>query len=261
MAAVLDITTLRRILSQSKPLVPWAGDPRSHALAAIEITKSADVNHLIKWNDDMIVPTLRFAKEHLRIGDGVHIRTKIAAPDKSAIARIRNGPLSLMVDHLIMLDDWPKQNLVVGLGRPSLKFQGRMLADRLGNTSKEALWPLRQLANVGDITKTRYGYIQTNEDLTVCCFSREAPDHWKAAVMPIPWSRHGENQLTTDLALWWLSMLAMSGPENRAIVKEVEMTRINQWDPPSLDEECGWVRQHKYSKFVEPTNPPPPPAF
>lgn len=82
--------------------------------------------------------------------------------------------------------------------------------------------------------------------------------------MPIPWSRHGENELTTDLALWWISMLAMSVPQHRAIVGEEQMVRINAWEYYPLDdddEERGWVRRHRYSKFEEPADPPAPPAY
>lgn len=309
MAAGPNITTLRRVLSQPKPLVPcktkackntkgawpdfradtitvWddfnldnlnesyghildldvpeqrlAAPKPGQVLAAIEIAKPDDIRHLIRWNDKVIGPTLDFAREHLNLHDGVFLRHKISAPDNSAFARINDGRRPVRVDHFIALDEYPLSNLVIGLGRPSSKFQGRKLADHPGNASKENFWPLRQLANLCDIAKTRYGYILTDEDLVACCFSRNAPNSWKVALMPIPWSRYGENQLTTDLALWWLSMLAMSAPQHRTIVGEEEIIRINEWEVRYLDDERGWVRRHRYSNFEEPADPPPPPVY
>ncbi|KAI5864217.1 hypothetical protein GGS23DRAFT_563385 [Durotheca rogersii] len=79
--------------------------------------------------------------------------------------------------------------------------------------------------------------------------------------MPIPWSRNGVDVLTTDLALWWLCMLAMSAHHHRAIVGEEEMVKINDWDVVYLDEERGWVRRHQYSNVEEPVSPPPPPEY
>ncbi len=64
------------------------------------------------------------------------------------------------------------QNLVVGLGRVSTKWSGRGLLARLDN--REFFWPVRQpvrqLAHLCKITKTRYGYIQTNEELVALEF-------------------------------------------------------------------------------------------
>lgn len=39
------------------------------------------------------------------------------------------------------------------------------------------------------------------------------------------------------------------------------MTRIDEWDVHRYDDERGWVRRHKYSKFEEPTDEPLPPAY
>ncbi|KAK3943686.1 hypothetical protein QBC46DRAFT_361700 [Diplogelasinospora grovesii] len=276
MAAGPNITTLRRVLSQPKPFVPcktkackntrgaWPDfradtitvwddfnldnlnesyghildldvpeqrlaapiEPGQVLAAAIEIAKPDDIRHLIRWNDKVIGPTLDFAREHLNLHDGVFLRHKISAPDNSAFARINDGRRPVRVDHFIALDEYPLSNLVIGLGRPS---------------SKASFWPLRQLANLCDIAKTRYG--------------RNAPNStWKVALMPIPCSR-------TDLALWWLSMLAMSAPQHRTIVGGgEEIISINEWEVRYLDDdERGWVRRHRYSNFEEPADPPPPP--
>jgi hypothetical protein len=250
---VLDLAVPERLL---------VGPQAEQAFAGVEINKDEDINHLISWNDGLMQPTLQFAKSHHRLHPGVMLHHKSSTADKSAIARLSNGSRRLVVDHVIALDDFPAPNLVVGLGRSSPKWSGRRVADRLVNTSMEMLWPLRQLANICGMAKTRYGYIQTDEELVVCCFSQdpERADQtgWKVAMMPIPWSRHGVDVLTMDLALWWLCMLAMSAPKHRAIVREEEMIKINDWAVVCLDEERGWVRRHRYSNVEQPTSPPPP---
>ncbi|KAI0116471.1 hypothetical protein GGR51DRAFT_574775 [Nemania sp. FL0031] len=313
MAASLNNTTLRHILTQQKPIFackvgagknskketwPFLTNERvtiwedfnldnlnesyghildhsipEHCLAVpspgqvldpdIKITKCGDINYLINWNNEVLGPALKFARERLNLHRGVFLRCQIAAPDKSETAWVREAGGKSKVDHYITLDEFPRSNLVVGLGRPSSRFQGRTLASQPPYANKETLWPLRQLAQACMIANTRYGYILTEEDLVACCFSRNKlePKKWRAALMLIPWSRHGENQLTTDLALWWLSMLAMSAPHNRAIVDEDEMVRINKWDVCFLDEERGWVRRHGYSNLEEPVEPPSPPAY
>lgn len=48
------------------------------------------------------------------------------------------------------------------------------LATHLDKGTIELLWPLRQLANLCDKTGTRYGYLQTEEEMMVCCFSKPA---------------------------------------------------------------------------------------
>ncbi|KAK4145770.1 uncharacterized protein C8A04DRAFT_26517 [Dichotomopilus funicola] len=79
--------------------------------------------------------------------------------------------------------------------------------------------------------------------------------------MPVPWARSGNEKLTTDLALWWMCMLSMSAPEHRALMPEEDAVGVGEWEKrQGLD---GWVRQHRYSNFQEPSDPPtpPPPAY
>jgi hypothetical protein len=179
------------------------------------------------------------------------------------------------VDHRVALDDFPLPNLVIGLGRPSSKFQGRRLVDRPEAAGKESFWPLRQLANLCDMAKTRYGYIMTDQDLVACCFQKTAAKtgqpaaarstaaaaDWKVALMPVPWTRHGETQLRTDIALWWLCMLALSAPQHRALVTGADVVGIGEWEVRYVDDERGWVRRHRYSNVEQPTDPPPLPVY
>lgn len=217
---VLDLAVPAQLLVGAQP---------DQALAGVVINRAEDINRLISWNDGLMRPTLQFAKSHLGLHPGVTLHHKYSAADKSAFASIPNGPRRLIVDHVIALGDFPGPNLVVGLGRPSSKWSGAELADQLGDAdgaSEELLWPLRQLANICRIAQTRYGYIQTDEELVVCCFSKKA-ERWKVAIMPTPWCRSGVDEITTDLALWWLVMLAMSAHHHLVIVAEEEMVKID----------------------------------
>ncbi|KAJ9130229.1 hypothetical protein NKR23_g12297 [Pleurostoma richardsiae] len=232
------------ILDLEIPVEQLAEAPRAEdVLEGMEITKPTDILHLIGWNDRVLRPTLAFAKQHLHLHTSVRLQHDVAAADNSSFARIMDGRRPIRVDHRVALDDFPLPHLVIGLGRSSSKFQGRLLAGHSGKTAKENLWPLRQLANLCDLAKTRYGYIVTDQDLVACCFykteaarsgqtagSTEVVD-WKVALMPVPWTKYGEEQLTTDLALWWLCMLALSAPHHRNLPTEEPSPPAYQ--PPS----------------------------
>ncbi|KAG7292936.1 hypothetical protein NEMBOFW57_002981 [Staphylotrichum longicolle] len=231
-------------------------------LQGLATNSAADVKELIGWNDGLLRPVLERAKSHLGLYPGTVLHHVHSTADQSVIAKLRNVRQRLTVDHIIGLDDFPIQNLVVGLGRPSRKWSGGTLANQIqsGSVTGELLWPVRQLANICDKAGTRYGYIQTDEELVVFCYSKRGAG-WKAAFMPIPWSRHGAEVLTSDLALWWLCMLAMSPSHHRAVTNEEDMVKINDWDLVYQDHLGGWVRRHRYSNFEEPADPPPPPTY
>lgn len=236
------------------------------ALATIEITKPEHINQLIRYSDGVLGPTFEFAREMLSVETGTSLKLNVASSERSSVrmAGFTNGKRNgrLKVDHLIELDDYRLPTLVIGLGRPGHSFQGRHLVN---GANQETVWPLRQLANLCFHSQTRFGYILTEEDLVACCFSTEDPKSydsaWSVEVMPVPWTKAGQGQLTTDLALWWLCMLAISSRHNRALTSQEHMTRINDWDVHKYDDERGWVRRHKYSKFEEPTSEPLPPAY
>ncbi|KAJ2977149.1 hypothetical protein NQ176_g4538 [Zarea fungicola] len=229
-------------------------------LEGVVIQQTADIDHMIGWNDRLMVQTVQFAQWQLGLHPGTSIRHQYSAVDKSVLARLpgQTGK-KLSVDHVISLDCVPWLNLVVGLGRESSRWSGRSLAGQLDDPNRELLWPLRQLANICEHAQTRYGYIQPDEELVVCCFSKNCQG-LKAEIMPIPWTKSGDEDLTTDLGLWWLCMLAMSA-QSRSIADEREVLKINAWVRLYLDEERGWVRRHQYSRVEEPTSPPPPPEY
>ncbi|KAI1740357.1 hypothetical protein F4680DRAFT_117067 [Xylaria scruposa] len=125
-----------------------------------------------------------------------------------------------------------------------------------------------------DIAGTRYGYIMSEENFVACCFHKPVAKpagpatrpikqaagspKLNVALMPVPWAQHGEEQLTTGLALWWISMLALLDFHYRALVPKADMVGINEWEPAFLDEERGWVYRYRYSKWEERTSELPP---
>ena len=100
----------------------------------------------------------------------MHLQHNVSAVDGSSFVRISDGHRPVQADHCVALEEFPLSNLVVDFGRPSSKFQGRPLVDLPEAAAKKNFWPLRQLANLCEMAKTRYGYIVTDQDLVVCCF-------------------------------------------------------------------------------------------
>ncbi|KAK3905806.1 hypothetical protein C8A05DRAFT_12427 [Staphylotrichum tortipilum] len=93
--------------------------------------------------------------------------------------------------------------------------------------------PLRQLASLCRKAKTPYGYIQTNEDLAVCHFSMaDGQERVSVKIMVVEWSNYGTEELTTDLALWWLSMMAISPAQaqGNAVADGSALVDTNKWN-------------------------------
>lgn len=220
---------------------------------------------LIGWNDRVLRSTLPFGKQHLDLHPGVRLRHYARTPANNSLVRIGDNQQLSRIDHVVSLDDMTLPNLVMGLGRPSSNFPGRCLVNRPTAVGKEGLWPVRQLANVCHAAQTRYGYIVTDQDLVVCCFyhpedGMSQANQLKVAMMAVPWTVHGEAQLTTDLALWWLCMLALSSTQHRAPASEADMVGIGEWEVRYVNDERGWVRRHRYSNVEQPVDLPPQPA-
>ncbi|KAG6013052.1 hypothetical protein E4U54_007140 [Claviceps lovelessii] len=228
-------------------------------LSNITIATPNDMLQLINWNNEVIDGPVQFAKSKLGLQPSFMFRQRYRTVEASMPVRLF-GSTKIIVDHIIRINEYPEKNLVVGIGRLSRLWNVRRLANEIPSPQDGDVWPLRQLANICRAAKTRYGYIQTEEDLVVCCFS-QSNEQWRVKLMVIPWTNRGVHALTTDLALWWLCMLAMSRPEHRAILSEDEMVGINEWDIIRLDEHQGWVRRHRYSNFEERIPPPPPPSY
>jgi hypothetical protein len=253
--------------------------PDCAVLQDVVITSDKDIRHLIDWNTSVMNYTLGFAKRCLGLHKDSNLTFENSPPNGPHCTKLRNVSISPHVDHVIGLDCLDEPVLVVGLGRSSSKWRCMKLLAQVKEPTIEATLPLRQLANICEMAGTRYGYIQTDEELVACLFSygdmsedearerrektrkREDRSKMKVSVRPIPWTKHGGEMLTTELALWWLCMLAMAPDHGRNITMGADVVGVDAWDIVHLDEERGWVRQHRYSKFEEPTNRPPPPSY
>ncbi|EGX87965.1 hypothetical protein CCM_09101 [Cordyceps militaris CM01] len=234
------------ILNLNAPMEDMASalDAQGMLLRA-EINGLEDVLHLVAWNDRLLRPTLKFAKNHAQLHNGVKLHHEAAKIGNKSYTKLAAGR-PLYVHHRILLEDSETKSLVLGLGLPSIKFSARQLLE--DPTIEEDSWPLRQLANLCKKAGTRYGYIVTERDLVVCCFHIPAfctePGRLVVSLKPIPWSLYGETQLTTDLALWWLCMLAMSDRQRSDIVTEAEMVSIAHWECPPVNSPS---KCHSYS--------------
>lgn len=178
-------------------------------LFGITLNSSNCIKGLTNRNRRLMKATLDLAKRILGLHPGIELRHTSTTPVTPMAACVPNGAPRLRVDHVIELDKYPVQGLVLGLAKASSCWSGRQLLSQIKDLPGTTLAPLEQLANICSIAKVRYGYIQTNEEIVVCCFNRDG-DAWKVVIKVIPWSSHGTNVLTTDLALWWLGMLALS---------------------------------------------------
>lgn len=252
------------ILNREGPGGILAPDPPNNK---IEISKVNHIRLLIEWNSRVIDMAQKFTKESLGIDTGVSLLNDVTTHDGSTRARIRTEPAkgAPAVDHVIALDDHPLTNLVVGLVKSHSRFPASVVVDNSHLTTTDQMWALGQLANLCHTAKTRYGYIMTDHALVACRYTIfKDPTYrfgrFKVALMPVPWSKRGPEQLTTDLALWWLCMLAASAPHNRSTL-EHEMVPINKWEVKYYDDGRGWVRRHKYSGYEEPTKAPSPPPY
>lgn len=208
--------------------------PRPHQyFDGVIIKTEKEAKHMISWNYEMMKPCLGFAKSYLQLHDGTQLRHEYSSVAEPARARLPNMSKRATADHIIWLDDISDETLVVGISKTSNTWRGSAI-ERENNTVR-SIAPLRHLANLCKLSNTRYGYIQTDEELVACCFTKETgATELEVMIMPIKWSKHTVNALTTDLALWWMGMLAMSDPKNRIILPKGEMAPLSSLGSPEF---------------------------
>ncbi|CAH0059178.1 unnamed protein product [Clonostachys solani] len=186
--------------------VPQAFDQ----LKNLAIKEVKDIKRIIAWNVSILEPALAFGQSELQHQGPrlVHDHVKPQIPGPSSQAR---------VDHLIKVVDAPPRTLVVGLGTTSAKFEGGGLLSAISqNIASRHENLMRQLAHACKLANARYGYLQTDGELVACRFSCTGTV-WEAEFMPIPMELHGDNAMTTELAVWWMAMLALSDISDSAI--------------------------------------------
>ncbi|KIH95025.1 hypothetical protein SPBR_03513 [Sporothrix brasiliensis 5110] len=250
--------------------------PSTEQLQGLTVIDDSGPFNIIGWNDKTVLPLVKYAKQAMALHVGAAVHHKHTSSDNSTVAKLATASKRTTIDHIIELGNYRRDVLVVGLGRTSVKWRGSTLIKDPASANNEQEWPVRQLANLCSKAGTRYGYIQTDQELVACCFgatppskSAEAWSDWTARVMPVPWNteldelgemsngpRAGLNSyLTTELALWWLCMLSLSDG-HRQLVKNDEIVPIDTWDTLGLIDGSVWAHQHRYSAFVKPTADP-----
>ncbi|KAI0186930.1 hypothetical protein EV127DRAFT_345214 [Xylaria flabelliformis] len=191
----------------------------------IKIRKFTDIAHLIQWNEKIVNATLSLAKDERELCPGLGLRTQAAEPNiSSSSSGFYNAQgEEINVDHWIALDDMPLQHLVVGMAWPSSMIETHKVFYGVKEPGDIECRPLQQLAWVCEQAKTRYGYIITDSDLLVCRFFKTpSGDKFEVSLMLVPWSTSG-SYLTTDLAIWWLCMKALTEEkEDREIQRAAE---------------------------------------
>ncbi|ERS98102.1 uncharacterized protein SPSK_06404 [Sporothrix schenckii 1099-18] len=245
--------------------------------------------HFIGWNDATVMPLVKWSMQQMGLHTGTALFHRYTDAQGTTVAKLPQAPNKLTVDHLVYLQNSHRDTLVVGLGRTSTKWRGVAAMRNPGDARGENTWPIRQLANLCARSGTRYGYIQTDEELAVCCFGAKPPtsdkadtgarwqqpddkwDDWSVSLMVVPWNTElcgsgdasgggARRILTTELALWWLCMLALSDG-HRPLVETKEIVAIDSWERVYLHKERRWVRRHRYSSCEVPADPPPPSAY
>lgn len=126
-------------------------------------------------------------------------------------------------DHYVCVESAPPTVLMIGLVRESRQFCAmNYLRDAEPDLEDNKFCPVRQLAQLCRLARVRYGYVQTENELSVWCFSpSDKADHFNVAFNVIPWSAYGDEQLTTDMALFWICLMGMLYPGHRDIVAEM----------------------------------------
>ncbi|KAM7219529.1 hypothetical protein V8F06_005084, partial [Rhypophila decipiens] len=140
--------------------------------------------------------------------------------------------------------DWsvavnPKGTIfVMGESKVSAKWKSEWLVapKRPGGTagaSDERIWPLREVATYCQHGGTRYGFIFTARELVVLrvFFVSQGSGNNKKAGMEwrsVPWNASG-SQLTVNLALWALIMMAVNDGYRHLSFKDETYFPLNAW--------------------------------
>ncbi|CAH0021754.1 unnamed protein product [Clonostachys rhizophaga] len=180
-----------------------------------------DIKQIIAWNASILEPALQFGQSQLPL-------QKLRIVHEHTNPHITAASSQTRVDHLIELKDAPTRTLVVGLGATSIKFRGGAHLSRSNQKNKASREEnlMRQLAHACDLANSRYGYIQTNDELVACRFSCTGTV-WEAEIMPIPMELSGDQGMTTALAIWWMAMLAMPKWEDSDIRPREKMAPLD----------------------------------
>ncbi|EJT70169.1 hypothetical protein GGTG_12342 [Gaeumannomyces tritici R3-111a-1] len=228
--------------------------------------------HLIQYSGKILKVALEVVKKSADGGvqaivekvEGVELEheTARAAGEPVWVGAPKPAP----VHHLVSLQVADFPNLVVGLACDESSFGSDCRLSEVPNAvatgDTKYKWPLRQLAHACHRANTRYGYLALRNGILACCFTLSPAagparrggrlgNDWQVSMKPVMWSQSGDKQLTADLTLWWMSMMAISGEHNRKLVPEAERVSINHWDEIQV-EGGATVLRHHYSLAEKP---------
>ncbi|CAK7211968.1 hypothetical protein SCUCBS95973_001303 [Sporothrix curviconia] len=236
---------------------------------------------MIMWMDSVLQHPLSFAKAQLELHRGTVLNHMVPLSGMPNVQVASNSGY-IAVDHAVGLKNALQQPLVLGIARSSAYWSpADLIANAVQSTAtapakaitKDMVLPLRQLGSACLRLNCRYGYIHTDNALVACCFSvaangmgngfnggaSSASPKLKVQIMPVPWSTEegsGQHTLTTEMALWWLCMLSLSG-HPREVVPEDQVMPIDTWASTSLNDGLSFLRRHYYSGAFERGTAPP----
>ncbi|EGX88245.1 hypothetical protein CCM_08288 [Cordyceps militaris CM01] len=219
----------------------------------VAIRREKDIKKVIHWDYTLLERALNPLKKPQDINTSYNLLHQCTNNDP--------GDHNLRTTHHVIR--YNRHVVMAGFGRSSVKFD-----DENGFALARHRSPIRQLANSCMSFRLRYGYILTDKAMVVCRFRKVGlsknkdekldPDQLMADIKRIPWSNKGEDELTTDLALWWLLMLALSDGQQRDIVESSKTTEVDTWEVVEEIEGGKVVQKHRhcYSHVTKDTTPP-----
>lgn len=120
------------------------------------------------------------------------------------------------------------------------------------------IWPFRQLLSYCVVSNTRYGCIMTPDELVVTRIYLNGSDgleRWNVQYMPIPWENSGRGNLTVNLGIWALGLMALNS-NHRPIASKANTLPLNVWWTTRTTKRKNAYKHHLLSSISEkrPTN-------
>lgn len=184
----------------------------------------------------MNVWNLCVCRDTLKAG-AAEVQARLGLPRVDITMRVHEQDLphpsfskALVPDFCIYAKDSSQTVLVWGENKLSSKWKSDR--DALGpRWAENWLWPFRQLATYCIASNTRYGCILTPDELVVVrVFKADLGYNVKHSLQyaSIPWENNGTNNLTVNLGLWVMAMLALN-TSHRCIINQPDVLPLNVW--------------------------------
>lgn len=191
------------------------------------ITTEASVDNISQlWSSLICRFPLKRGCERLQADLGLN-RVEISMGAKKLYSYPPQGGKAFEPDWGIYLNTTPKTALVWGDNKCSSKWKSDPNVSRLASNR---VWAFRQIATYCYNENTRYSYIVTPDELAAIRVVKDptASGNHRVQYKSIPWSHHGPNVLTMNLAIWALAMMAVN-EEHRPILPIHQNLPLNLW--------------------------------